>query len=222
MKNFIFDFYGTLADIRTDEEDEKFRKQMQKYFGCADFRERYISLCKEQETGEEYCEIDLLKVFEQLSPDNSAQAAKYFRDKSRSKLKLYAGVRTTLKKLKKGGARLFILSNAQACFTVEELKKLKITQYFDGIELSSDFGKKKPSPEFFGHIVNKYSLDKSQTIYIGNDISADILGAKAAGLNSAYIKSNLSPKADTLGQALAVCGFATDSFNQLAKYLLSL
>ena len=222
MTNFIFDLYGTLADIHTDENNENFRKCMAKYFGLTDFWQRYISLCKEEETGEEDCEIDLFKVFKQLSPDNPAKAAKYFRGKSRSRLKVYAGVRALLKKLKKRGARLFILSNAQACFTFEELKKLKLTQYFNGIELSSDFGQKKPSPEFFGHIVDKYSLDKSQTVYIGNDISADILGAKAVGINAAYIKSNLSPEADSLGQAEAVCGFATDSFNKLAEYLLSL
>ena len=191
MTSFIFDLYGTLADIRTDETSEKFRKRMAKHFGYTDFWERYISLCAGLETGEEYCEIDLSEVFKELSPNAPAQAAKYFRNKSRSRLKLYAGVRPLLKKLKAKGARLFILSNAQACFTTEELKKLKLTQYFDGIEISSDFGKKKPSPEFFGHIVNKYSLDKSQTVYIGNDLRADILGAKTAGLNAAYIKINL-------------------------------
>ena len=220
--NFIFDLYGTLADIHTDEHSAKFRKSMKKYFGCEDFWQRYVALCKEQETGDKYCEIDLLKVFKQFSPDNPEQAAKYFRKKSRSRLKVYAGVHSLLKKLKEKGAKLYILSNAQACFTLEELKKLKLTKYFDGIELSSGFGKKKPSTEFFGHIATKYSLDKSQTVYIGNDFGADILGAKAAGLNSAYIKSNLSPVQDSLGQADAVCLFATDSFKQLKKYLLSL
>ena len=220
--NFIFDLYGTLADIHTDEHSAKFRKSMQKYFNLPDFRERYVALCKEQETGEEYCEIDLSKVFKQLAPNDPEGAAKYFREKSRSKLRAYAGVRSLLKKLKEKGAKLFILSNAQSCFTLEELKKLKLTPCFDGVELSSNFGKKKPSAEFFGHIVDKYSLDKFQTVYIGNDFCADILGAKSAGLASAYIKSNLSPQTDSLEQAGAVCRFATDSFQKLKKYLLSL
>ncbi len=222
MKNFVFDLYGTLVDIRTDEHDGKFQKRMAKYFGCPDFWQRYISLCKEQETGDKYCEIDLLKVFSRLAPERPARSAKYFRDKSRSKLKVYAGIRQLLKKLKSKGAKLFILSNAQSCFTVDELKDTKLIKYFDAIVLSSDFGKKKPSPEFFAYILEKYSLEKEQTVYIGNDFNADILGASEAGLSTAYINSNLSPETDSLNEALSVSGFATDSFKKLAEYLLSL
>ena len=63
MKNFVFDLYGTLADIHTDEKNPEFRKRVEKHFNRADFWERYISLCKSLETGDEYCEIDLFKVF---------------------------------------------------------------------------------------------------------------------------------------------------------------
>ena len=222
MKNFVFDLYGTLADIHTDESNPKFRKSMSKYFGKADFWEQYLSLCKSLETGDGFCEIDLLKVFTQLAPDDPQGAASIFRKKSRLSFKAYRGVHRLLKSLKQKGARLFILSNAQACFTRGELEKLKFPQYFTGIELSSDFGRKKPCREFFEHIVEKYSLDKSETVYIGNDFCADVLGAKSAGLKTAYILSNRSPAADSLERAKAEADFATDSFKELSQYLLSL
>lgn len=222
MKNFVFDLYGTLVDIRTDEANPKFRRRMVKYFNRADFWQQYFSICKSFETEDEYCEIDLSKVFIKLSPENPECAAKYFREKSRSRLKAYKGVHTLLKSLKAKDARLFLLSNAQSCFTNEELKKLKLTQYFEGIVLSSDFGKKKPSEDFFEHIIEKFSLDKSHTVYIGNDIHADILGAKAVGLSTAYIKSNLSPQSDSMDNARSVSDFATESFKVLSEYLLSL
>lgn len=221
MKNFVFDLYGTLADIHTDENNPKFRKSMQKYFGTENFREKYSALCKASETGEKYCEIDLFKVFCALS-EKPAAAALYFRKKSRLSFKAYKGVYRLLKGLKAKGAKLYILSNAQACFTVKELEKLKFPRYFDGIELSSDFGKKKPSKEFFLHILEKYALEKAETVYIGNDFNVDILGAKAVGLSTAYIKSNRSPKGDSLEEARAVAAFATDGFKELSKYLLSL
>lgn len=41
MKNFVFDLYGTLADIRTDETSARFRKKtdalMLRKFGIAHF-----------------------------------------------------------------------------------------------------------------------------------------------------------------------------------------
>ena len=89
------------------------------------------------------------------------------------------------------------------------------------MELSSDFGKKKPAPEFFKHIIDKYSLVPEKTVYIGNDFKADILGAKAVNLNTAYIKSNLSPEEDDLAQIKKTADFAADNFSKLSEYLLS-
>ncbi|MDE7454144.1 MAG: HAD family hydrolase [Clostridia bacterium] len=222
MKNFVFDLYGTLADIHTDEGRPQFRKSMAKYFRDNNFWQRYVELCKSLETGDELCEIDLNKVFSVLVPKDPFGAATYFRKKSRLSFKPYKGVYTLLQGLKAKGARLYILSNAQSCFTCMELHKLKFPQYFDGVELSSDFGKKKPAKEFFEHIVQKYGLNKSETVYVGNDFRADVLGAKSAGLSAVYIKSNRSPATDDLEEVREEAIFATDSFKELTDYLLSI
>lgn len=222
MENFVFDLYGTLVDIKTDEADNKFKTAMQRYFNFADFWERYSLLCAKEETGEEYCEIDLLNVFKKLSPEDPLSAALYFRKKSRERLKVYRGARRLLKVLKKRGKRVYLLTNAQACFTLNELKKLRLLKYFDGIEISSDFGYKKPCKKFFTHAMQKYSLDPSKTVYTGNDLSCDIYGAKAAGLYTAYIKSNLSPEEDELSAARKVADFATEDFKRLYGFLTNL
>lgn len=233
MQNFVFDLYGTLADIKTDEQAVKFRKKITAYFhrlnpAVPDFFTFYEKLCAERSVGE-YTEIDLYGVFRDILSfgGNSVKektvrkAALYFRRKSRMRLSTYAGVRAFLKELKDTGARLFILSNAQACFTVSELKKLKLLKYFDAVELSSDFGEKKPSPKFFEYLAEKYSLDPAETLYTGNDFKADILGAKSASFKTAYIKSSLSPESDSLEKIKSVADFATDDFETLYGYLLN-
>ncbi len=225
MKNFVFDLYGTLVDIHTDEADEKFKKAVAKYFCRADFWEEYLRLCAEADTGEENCEIDLSAVFKALlkgaEDKRVAEAAKYFREKSRTRLKVYRGVYSLLQALKGGGGRLFILSNAQACFTLDELKTLKLTEYFDGISLSSEFGKKKPAKGFFLNLLKKYGLSARETVYIGNDFRTDILGAKTAGLGTAYIKSNLSPEGDDVEEISKASDYATESFEELSEYLIA-
>lgn len=228
--NFVFDLYGTLIDIHTDESNAKFRAAVQKYFnrfngGTVDFWAEYARLCARAETGEKFCEIDLFAVFKKLTggaDDKTVlKSATYFRKKSRRKLKVYGGVKWLLKELRSRGAGVYLVSNAQACFTVEELKKLKLTRYFNGVVISSDFGKKKPSVEIFKYALQKFKLDPRETVYIGNDIAADVCGAKAAGMRTAYIKSNLSPADDSLAAAEEQADFATDDFYKLSRFLLA-
>ena len=132
------------------------------------------------------------------------------------------GVDAFLSALKARGAKLYILSNAQSCFTLCELERLDLTKYFDGIELSSDFGRKKPDAAFFRHMLSKYSLNEEESIYVGNDICADLQGAKSVNLRSAYILSNLSPQSDTLEEAQKTASFVCDSHKKLFEYLLSI
>lgn len=225
MKNYIFDLYGTLADISTDESTPRFINKINRHFASDNFSDEYLNACKTFETGDGFCEIDLLKVFEKIlncPKEEALRAALYFRKKSRSGLKVYRGVRALLGELKQRGKKLYILSNAQACFTDAELDKLKIKKYFDGVELSSDFGRKKPCKAFFSHVLEKYVLDPAETVFVGNDIESDIRGAKSVGLETAYILSNLSPEGDSVEKAGQIADFATCGFEDLADYLLSL
>lgn len=225
--NFIFDLYGTLVDIHTDEQSEKFKKRFNKYFGKIDpnidFFKEYFALCNSlaKDGGETY-EIDLSIVFDKLAGDKSEEAAKRFRELSTHYIKLYRGVGSFLSALKAKGAKLYILSNAQSCFTLSELEELDLSKYFDGISLSSDFGRKKPDVSFFKHMLSKYSLKAEESIYVGNDICADLQGAKSAGLRSAYVLSNLSPLTDTLEEAQKTASFVCNSHKKLFEYLLAI
>ena len=230
MKNFLFDLYGTLVDVRTDEYNRKFRKKYAKYFSRiapqVDFWQRYNEECEKIKADGEHFEPDIFKVFKAVAPavgeEQLLKAAYTFRKLSRSRLCLYKGARKLLLKLKERGAGIYLVSNAQACFTVPELKKLRLYKLFDGIELSSDFGRKKPSKEFFMHAIQKYGLDIEECIYCGNDFCADIQGASSCGLATAYIKSNISPADDDLQKVKSLANFATSDYKNFVKYLLNI
>ena len=224
MKNIAFDLYGTLVDIHTDESAPHFIQNINRFvkerFDVADFFRQYHALCKKLPANDED-ESDLFRLFVQIlgSETDAAIVATQFRNLSRDKLQVYRGVTVLLHELRAQGIHLYLLSNAQSCFTHDELKALQLDSCFDGIELSSDFGKKKPSMQFFEHLLLKYSLDKNETLYVGNDLNADIRGAKRAGMKAAYIHSNLSPADDTLAQAKRLADFVTDKFEALSEYL---
>jgi len=43
-------------------------------------------------------------------------------------------------------------------------------------------------------LIDKYNLDITKSVMIGNDGISDIAGAKSVGLDTFYIHSNISPK----------------------------
>ena len=70
MKSIMFDLYGTLIDIRTDEENQKFWKNVAlntmqyKKFTPETLKKEYLKLCYKASIIKE--EIDLIDVFKEL------------------------------------------------------------------------------------------------------------------------------------------------------------
>lgn len=113
----------------------------------------------------------------------------------------------------------FLLTNAQAIFTIPELKLLRIIDCFDGIIISSTEECAKPDPHFFQTACIRYNLEKNDTLMIGNDPVTDIEGANAYGIDSIYIHSNLSPKWTSAPKSTRL--IQNGSIDQLKKLLLS-
>ncbi len=210
----IFDLYGTLADIRTDENSPCFwhaiaawyRKQGADYPPAA-LQKLYSQFVRQLEeearTEQNGCpEIHLEHVFALLFQEKGISAGDrllqstgaFFRWCSLQKLCLYQGTLALLQALHASGKRVWLLSNAQRMFTMPEIRLLGLEPYFDGICLSSDCGFKKPDPRFFQQLLREQHILPERAVMIGNDAKCDILGAQAVGLSTIYIRSNLSPR----------------------------
>lgn len=213
-QNYIFDLYGTLVDIHTEENKPALWDTLARFLlmkGLSVRADRlhgdYLHLCNQAQRKKEAeiaaknrtgpAEPDLLLVWKQLCPAMSVQElqdlACLFRTLSIEKLRLYDGAWELLAQLRYAGKRVYLLSNAQECFTLPELRLLDLPGCFDGILLSSQAGVKKPSPEFYGQLLKKYRLDPEKSLMIGNDDVADCHGAAAVGLDSLYISTEQSP-----------------------------
>ena len=217
-KNYIFDLYGTLVDIKTDEEDIKLWSKLALFYGCYDaiygaeeLNKRYLSLVNQEEdelsstlsdVHEAHPEIKLESVFKKLYEEKGVNPSdelvihtgQFFRVLTTEYIKLYDGVIELLSRLKKAGKKVYLLSNAQRIFTEYELHVLNIAQYFDDIFISSDYGTKKPDKRFFNMLIEKHSIKPNESIMIGNDMRSDIEGAQNVGMNTMYIHSNISPE----------------------------
>ncbi len=217
-KNYIFDFYGTLVDIITDENKlelwEKLAKIYQSFgctYGARQLRSSFQEKASEAEldliriSPYENVEIDLEKVFIQLLTDEKYRrptknepadlktfgqvVASIFRVLSREKLTTYANTLSTLAYLKDKGNRLYLLSNAQRVFTQAEIEMTGCAEYIEGIYISSDYRIKKPEPEFLQGVLNENQLDPTETVLVGNDLTTDIAIAQELGIDAILLNT---------------------------------
>ncbi len=216
FKNYVFDLYGTLIDINTNEWQRKLWDKLAilyKYKGAgysakeiaADYG-KYVDAEKRRvrRRHPEYTEIDIKieKVFRKLFTAKGVKPSKReireictaFRCYSTTYIRLYDGVLDLMDTLKSKGKRIYLLSNAQRGFTENELNMFGLIPYFDGIIISSDEECSKPDRHYYDILVERFGLDRGETIMIGNDYIADIKGAHDAGLHSLYIHQSISPE----------------------------
>ena len=211
--DLIFDLYGTLVDIHTEENDVVWEKTAI-FFGfygahytTAELKTAFRAAMAEREAkaGQSYeCfpdipfELVMTQLFREKGVEENAdalgvQAAQLFRISSIEYVKLYHGALDALAKLRKKGYHLWLLSNAQRVFTAFELRHLGLGEQLDAIFISSDYRCRKPDVRFYRALVEEQGLDISKCLMIGNDLHTDIAGAKNAGIDTLYMHTNLTP-----------------------------
>lgn len=224
---YIFDLYGTLIDIHTDESIDELWEELAAEYGkkCvvytpAAIHEKYLEMVGQEEqdlakaTGFKYPEIRLDKVFARLYNEGKKgapvgtqaeismddpwiqQVALQFRETSRTRLDVYENTVSTLKKLKELGKKVYLLSNAQRCFTEPEMRQVGIWNLFDDIFISSDHEKKKPQPEFMEELLKKHHIDRDRAVMIGNDFTSDIRIALECDMESIFLNTDRHSEAE--------------------------
>ena len=248
--DLVFDLYGTLVDIHTEEDDRVWEKTAF-YFGFygasytgPELKAAFQSAMRTREAkaGQSYeCFPDL--PFEETMADLfrakgvvenadtlGINAAQLFRISSLDYIRLYPHALEALAKLRKAGYRLWLLSNAQAIFTAYELRLLGLGEQLDGIYLSSNYKCRKPDLRFYQALIDERHLDASKTMMIGNDRQTDIAGAKAAGMATLYMHTDLTPRDQAEADKTKAIGitdgreyeFEGDDWEKLCELILSL
>ena len=216
-RDCIFDLYGTLVDIHTDEtRPALWRMMAARYrehgadYAPGELRDAYFRTVRRLEGATEplrrdaheaHPEIRLELVFQKLFQakgvdaglELAVRAGERFRKGSMDYIRLYDGAAELLQTLRANGQGVWLLSNAQRIFTEYELRALGIEALFDGVYLSSDYGCKKPDRRFFEVLLRERGIAPGGAVMIGNDGVCDIQGARAVGLATVYIRSNISP-----------------------------
>lgn len=205
--NYLFDLYGTLIDIRTDEWDlatwhrwcAYLDRRGIKHPEVEAFRDEFFAKDKEyraKPTPFAVPEIEILEVYDELfrkygnppiDPDELFEISYQFRVSSLIYSKLFEGVPEFLAKLHEMGKKVFILSNAQRSYTLPEIQHFELDKMVDDYLISSDFRVMKPDKAFYDEMVKKHNLDRSKTVMLGDSKENDYQGAINAGLNGIWL-----------------------------------
>lgn len=240
--DLIFDLYGTLVDIHTEETMEVWEKTAL-FFGYYGARYETAALknafeseiaARKGKAGQSYeCFPDIpfhevmADLFRQRGVVNNAdtlgiQTAQLFRIASTEYIRLYPHVLESLATLRQKGYRLWLLSNAQEVFTRYELNALNLANSFDGIYLSSAFGFRKPDARFFRALLEEQKLDPDKCLMVGNDRDTDIAGAKDVGLATFYMHTELTPRDQSPADPQNPMEFEGDDWTKITQILLKL
>lgn len=217
--NYVFDLYGTLIDVWTDEHEmntwEKWSawldahgyrhascEEMHKTFFDADLAARKEAL---KSWGYEVPEIDVTPIYrrmlleygnpeEMLTPGQLSDIGYAFRTASRKRFGLFDGVIEFMDKLHRAGKKTYILSNAQRCYTWPEICYFSLDRIMDDILISSDERCMKPDSAFFAKMADKHGFELSRTIMFGDSLENDYEGAIKAGWAALHLAGDNSAK----------------------------
>jgi len=95
-------------------------------------------------------------------------------------------VHQTLQALKEAGLLLAVVSNRSNPFD-EQLATLELNQYFEFAIAAGVLDLWKPQAAIFLHAVERLGVRPEETMYVGDNYFADVIGAQNAGLHPVLI-----------------------------------
>lgn len=213
IKGILFDLYGTLIDIETDESLEEIYRGIAHYLAYHgvylhrwEVRDHYYYIMKQQKEtrGEKYPEIDVEEIWDGFLEQRGVKGtparrelarilAQLYRGISCKRLQLFPDVKKVLDELK-ARYHLAIISDAQPCFALPEIRAVGLEGYFDPVIISANYGFRKPDSRLFRKALEIMKLTPPEVIYAGNDMFRDIYGASLLGIKTIFVNSNQGAK----------------------------
>ena len=196
-KQLIFDVDDTLIDFAATEDFALHSLfDAHKWNLSTDLQKQYHSynqgLWRDLELGKytydqisEMCFHDFLKDHLEIEVNGLAIMDEY-RSYFGEAHKLLPGVEDTLIFAKKMGYKLTVLSNGEQFMQEHRLELAGIKQYFDLIVTSQQAHYQKPDIHAFDYFFSRTEIGPSETIFFGDGLQSDILGAEQYGFNSVW------------------------------------
>lgn len=184
MENFLFDFDGTIADsgdaatLATQACFKDFdleiptNDQVRYYMGVP--IETFIPELVEKQ-GKDFADEQYNEMYQSFR--------EHYSEIEMQTTTLFPGMKTTLEQLKNEGKRLFVVSSKNSISLKRNLKHLGIASLFEDLVGSDQVENYKPAPDGILILLDRYHLDKKQSVMIG-DAKYDLQMGKRADIKT--------------------------------------
>lgn len=180
MKNFIWDFDGTLFDTypHTVAILQRYMAERGRQY---DYAALYAVCRTHMGQARAFCKADEAEWNEffrrEADMDQAPQAAPYPETGS------------VLAAVTRCGGRNFLYTHRDAV-SVKYLERFDLLKYFTGLVTREDAFPQKPAPDAIRYLLRRYSLDPSETVMVG-DREIDIRSGRNAGVHTClYTEGN--------------------------------
>ena len=136
-------------------------------------------------------------------------------------IRLYPGALEMIEKLQEAGIVVALLSNAQSCYTRAELEMTGLASVLDDVIISSEEKIRKPARDLYMLALDREFVTAKHALMVGNDEKNDIVGARSAGIDGVYFRTEISPADDPDASSYAVRSFKGADYAGLLDYVLN-
>ena len=136
--------------------------------------------------------ITILKDLNLTPPDNFETVIQERNQAYFDASQLITGAQDMLNDLKNKNIPLALITNGPADMQIGVIKHLKLEPHFKALLVSGELGVRKPNKAIFDMALDRLGSAPSETLMIGDNPSADLQGALAAGLQALQIGNRTS------------------------------
>lgn len=108
----------------------------------------------------------------------------------------FDGMAATLAGLRERGLRLGIVSNGETVFQNRHVAALGLHELVDAVLVSQAEGLRKPDARLFHLAASRLGVQPAGCLFVGDNAAADVLGAHAAGMRTAWFRCGQTWPAD--------------------------
>ena len=119
--------------------------------------------------------------------------------------------------LRSSGRALGLITNGETEFQSRHIQALGLRELMDVILISEAEGLRKPDPALFLRAAGRLNVAPAHCLFVGDSPVADILGAGAAGMRTAWFPNGQSWPGEVAGSPGAVIRELPDVLNLIGE-----
>ncbi|ABN58111.1 MULTISPECIES: HAD family hydrolase [Methanoculleus] len=201
----LFDCYGTLIDVLTDEGDIETYRCLSRWLiyqgvriAPEDLQDLYTGGVREaiERAGGPYSEVRVEEVFAGICAEHAVwkidtkrlgiESARAFRAASLRRLGVIERTRELLDLF--GAKKTGVVSNGQRVFSEREMRALGLYDRLGFVIFSSDLGYQKPDDRIYAAALERMRLSAPEVLFIGDNAENDVDAPRRFGMQALHVE----------------------------------